>query len=75
VNKTTASDAHLAKCVIHVQLLVSSCARTNKNLIQLFMKILKKLRTASLNSEFIGSYKKVQKQWRWSWGCRSFGQK
>jgi len=32
VNKTAASASQLAKCImlIHVQLLVSSCARTNK---------------------------------------------
>jgi len=38
VNKTAASAAQFAKCIftlIHVQLLVSSCARTNLNFIQL----------------------------------------
>jgi len=40
VNKSSTSAAQLAKCIcftlIHVQLLVSSCARTNKSFIQLF---------------------------------------
>jgi len=39
VNKTAASAAQLAKCVllhlIRVQLLVSSCAKTSKNFISL----------------------------------------
>jgi len=36
MNKTAASAAQLTKCIfmlIHVQLLASSCARTNKNFI------------------------------------------
>jgi len=44
VNKTTASVAQLANAfcfdmLIHVQLLVSSCASTNKTFIQLFIKL------------------------------------
>jgi len=82
VKKTVASATQSAKCffftLIHVQLLVSSCARTNKTSykfltnchISIFsyklrtdkehlrLTILKKLRTASLNSKFTGSYKK-----------------
>jgi len=80
VNKTAASAAQLAKCillhvVIHVQLLAPSCERTNKNFIAYLTswhnsifdyklrtieaEYPKKLRIASLNSEFTGSYKKV----------------
>jgi len=36
VNKAAASATQLAKSIIHVQLLAPSCARTNKNFIQLF---------------------------------------
>jgi len=65
--------AQLAKCILLHALLVSSCARTNKNFRQLFnklsitvknrfrtvrLKILKKLRTGSPNFRFSGSYKK-----------------
>jgi len=41
VNKTAASAAQSAFCftLVHVQLLVSNCARTNKNFIQLFNKL------------------------------------
>jgi len=45
VNKTAASAAQSAKCillhatVIHVQLLALSCARTNKNCISLINKL------------------------------------
>jgi len=43
VIKTAASAAQLAKCIllqlIHVQLLAPSCAKTNKNFIQLINKM------------------------------------
>jgi len=59
VNKAVASAAQLAKCILLYAsartTVAPSCARTNE---QLRLKILKKLRTASLTSEFTGSYKK-----------------
>jgi len=51
VNKTAASAAQLAKCI-----LLHASARTT--VAPMRLKILKKLKTASLNSEFTGSYKK-----------------
>jgi len=60
MNKTATSAAQLAKRIlllayIHVQLLVPAAREQTKTL---RLKILKKLRTASLNSEFTGSLKK-----------------
>jgi len=51
MNKTAESAAPLAKCI-----LLHTSGRTT---VALRLKILKKLRTASLNSEFTSSYKKV----------------
>jgi len=62
MNETAASAAQLAKCMLlhaYSRTTASSQLRENKQkLDSLRLKILKKLRTASLNSEFTGSYKK-----------------
>jgi len=65
-NKTAASAAQLAKCILLQQLHIAYLTNWHNSIFgfklrtvlkQLRLKIIKKLRTASLNSEFTGSYK------------------
>jgi len=60
MNKTAASTAQLAKCILlYASARTTASSQLCENKQKLRLKILKKLRTASLNSEFTGSYKKV----------------
>jgi len=62
VNKTAANAAQLANCIDHKLTLHTVCLTSwHKGIFGLRtmrLKIFKKSRTASLNSEFIGFYKK-----------------